>query len=624
MSEALSAERDPPGALYLGDDRCRFCVWAPESAAVAVHVLHPRDRLYPLERRPRGYHEAVVEGVRPGARYLYRLESGEELPDPASRRQPDGVLGPSAVAAREFAWRDDRFQGVPIRDLVFYEVHVGAFTQEGTFEAVIPRLGPLRDLGVTALELMPVAQFPGDRNWGYDGVFPYAVQESYGGPEGMKRLVDACHREGIAVALDVVYNHIGPEGNRLDRYGPYFTDRYRTPWGSALNFDGPWSDEVRAFFLGSALYFLDELRIDVFRVDAIHAVVDTSARPFLQELAETLRREAARQDRTVHVIAESDLNDSRVIRPAGSGGLGFDAQWSDDYHHALHAVLTGERSGYYRDFGTLEHLARAVREGFVYSGQHSIYRNRRHGNSARDCDPWRFVVCTQNHDQVGNRALGDRLAADLSFEQQKLAACGLLLSPFLPLLFMGQEYGETVPFPYFTSHSDPNLAEAVRKGRRSEFAAFGWKAEEIPDPQDVATFASARLRWDRIREPRHEALWRLHRELLRLRRERPALRPSGLSDVDAKVEERGSAITIRSRAAGDETVAVLAFGEPGSVNRLSIPAGRWERLLDTEDAAWGGPGSALPEVIETADAAHFDFRASSCVLLGRHGGDGSG
>lgn len=476
------------GATYLGDGRCRFRVWAPLADSVAVHIVAPRERLEPLARGERGYYYGELEGVEPGNLYLYLLDGRKERPDPASRYQPQGVHGPSQVVdPHAFAWSDSCWFGPAQQELIFYELHVGTFTLEGTFDAMIPHLEGLRELGVTAVELMPVAQFPGSRNWGYDGVYPFAVQNSYGGPEGLMRLVDACHRCGLAVFLDVVYNHLGPEGNYLGDFGPYFTDRYRTPWGLALNFDGADSDEVRRFFIENALYWLTEFHIDGFRLDAIHAITDKGALPFLEELAAAVHRRAERLGRRVYVIGESDLNDPRVIQPRVVGGYGLDGQWSDDFHHALHSLLTGERSGYYQDFGKLVHLARAFREGYVYTGQYSAYRRRQHGDWPRLCDACQFVVFAQNHDQVGNRARGERLSTLVSFDGLKLAAGMVLLSPFVPLLFMGEEYGETAPFLYFTSHSDPTLVEAVRKGRLEEFAAFGCE-DEVPDPQDEATF----------------------------------------------------------------------------------------------------------------------------------------
>ncbi|MGH2720829.1 MAG: malto-oligosyltrehalose trehalohydrolase, partial [Actinomycetota bacterium] len=450
----MHGHRERPGADYLGGARCRFVVWAPVRHSVEVRLLERGDergegrgRTVPLEPGDEGWFRGVLEDVRPGDRYLLRLDGEVERPDPASRYQPEGPHGPSEVVdPSAFPWTDAAWRPPAVEDLVVYEVHPGTFSPEGTFAGIAARLDHLVDLGVNALEVMPVAQFPGERNWGYDGVALYAVQNSYGGPDGFRALVDACHARGIAVVLDVVYNHLGPEGNYLDAFGPYFTDRYSTPWGRAVNYDGPHSDEVRTFFLENARYWFLDFHVDALRLDAIHGIFDASAHPFLQELAEettALEEEVGRQ---FPLIAESDLNDVRIILPGERGGYGLDAQWSDDFHHSVHALLTGERNGYYQDYGTPDHLVRALTHGFVYSGQRSAYRKRRHGNRPDEIEPSRLVVSIQNHDQVGNRMMGERLSVLVGFERLKLAAGLLLLSPSVPLLFMGEEYGETAPF----------------------------------------------------------------------------------------------------------------------------------------------------------------------------------
>jgi maltooligosyltrehalose trehalohydrolase len=398
------------------------------------------------------------------------------------------------VDPQAFEWTDLSWCGLPLSDFIIYELHVGAFTAEGTFDAVIPQLRYLKEtVGVTAIEVMPVAQFPGCRNWGYDGAHPFAVQSSYGGPDGLKRLVNACHATGLAVILDVVYNHLGPEGNYLGDFGPYFTDRYKTPWGSAINYDGPDSDAVRHYVVSNALYWVTEYHIDALRLDAIHGIFDFSAVHILKELTVAVHQQAASLGRQVFMIAESDLNDSRIIDPPSHGGYGVDAQWNDDFHHALRVTFTGEHTGYYQDFHGLKDLRTALQEGFVYQGQPSTYRRRRHGNSSQHCHPSQFIVFAQNHDQIGNRATGDRLSAQLSFEALKAAQALVLLSPNLPLLFMGEEYGETAPFQYFIDHGDPALVEAVKQGREKEFAHFNWRPEDIPHPQDPATFERCRL-----------------------------------------------------------------------------------------------------------------------------------
>ncbi len=577
----------PPGAAYLGGDRCRFSVWAP-GRRVEVHLLSPEDRRVPLEAAERGYHAGIAEGVRPGARYRIRVDGADERPDPASQFQPEGVHGPSEVVDGEFPWTDGGWRGRPLESWVIYELHVGTFTPAGTFDAAAGELDGLVELGVTAVELMPVAQFPGARNWGYDGTFPFAVQESYGGPRALKRFVDACHARGLAVALDVVYNHLGPEGNAFWGLAPYFTDRYRTPWGPAMNFDGPGSDEVRRLFVENALFWAREFHVDGLRLDAVHAIVDPSARTFLEDLADAVHAAGRDLGRPVYLVAESDRNDPRLVRPPERGGTGLDAAWNDDFHHALHALLTGERQGYYQDFGTLDDLARAFSEGFVIAGRPSSYRGRRHGASSRDIEPARFVVFAQNHDQVGNRMGGERLGALVPFEKLKLAAGAVLLAPGIPLLFMGEEYGERAPFLYFVSHSDPALVEAVRRGRREEHARQGG-AGEPPDPQDPSTFARSRLRRERQDDPPHRTLRELTRELIGLRRRLWAAGPRR-AEAAALQEQRSLRVDL-----GDSALALLHFGDGEA--RISLPprAGTWWKALDSADPRWDGPGSPRPE-----------------------------
>jgi len=603
------------GAVWLGDGRCRFSVWAPRADRVEVVLEGDPPRAVALEARPRGYHEAVVEGLTATDRYRYRLDSGPPRPDPASRHQPEGVHGPSAIVdTGSFSWSDGAWRGLPLERYAIYELHVGTFTREGTFDAVIPHLPRLASLGITAIELMPVAQFPGRRNWGYDGVFPYAAQGSYGGPSGMQRLVDACHRQGIAVVLDVVYNHLGPEGNVLASYGPYFSSRFVTPWGEAINFDGPESDEVRRFFIDNALYWTREMRVDALRLDAIHGIFDMSARPFLAQLADEVHASARAERREVLVISESDLNDPRVVRPAERGGLGHDAQWNDDFHHALHAVLTGERNGYYADFGKAGQLLEAYTRGFVLAGGYSRFRRRHHGSSSADVEPSRMVVFSQNHDQVGNRMRGERLGALVGFEALKLAAGAVVLSPCVPLLFMGEEYGETAPFQYFVSHTDTELIEAVRRGRRAEFEAFGW-SEEVPDPQDEATFARSRLDHALSGQPRHATLLRLYTELFRLRRTLGALQGPSWGEACAG---QGGLVCVR-RVAGDEEAILLL--NPSPERRAATLSGggpAWRVLLASADEAWDGPGSGLPGTLPP-ERDEVAIPAWSFALLARSG-----
>ncbi len=608
--------RFPLGATALPGGRCRFRVWAPHREEVAVHVLSPEDRTEALAKDEWGYHEAVLDGVGPGSDYLFRLDREVERPDPASRSQPQGVHGPSRVVKPEGIGREAGWFGLPLSRYVIYELHVGTFSPEGTFSGVAAALDRLRDLGVTAVELMPVARFPGERNWGYDGVYPFAVQDSYGGVAGLASLARACHERGLALILDVVYNHLGPEGNYLADFGPYFTDRYHTPWGPAVNFDGADSDGVRDYFIQNALYWLEAFGIDALRLDAVHAIKDLSARPFLRELAEAVDRAGRELNRRFHLIAESSLNDTRIIRPHEQGGFGLGAQWNDDFHHAVHALLTGERDGYYEDFGRIEHLARALDQGYVYTGQHSAFRRRRHGNPSRDLPGDRFVVSVQNHDQVGNRMMGDRLSGLVPFSDLKLAAGLLLLSPNVPLLFMGEEYGETAPFPYFVSHKDPDLVEAVREGRREEFDAFRWTGSP-PDPVDEATFASARLNPGLAEGGRHESLQALYRRLLELRRTLP---PLEIPD-EIRPEVRawpGELLTLHRRRGDQGALAIFSFRREEARFHLDLPPGDWRLLLDSEGGEWLESGSC-GEVRRIDDRGAFSVRIQprSFILLHR-------
>ncbi len=612
----MTAGEQAPGAHSLPDGGCSFLVWAPRARAVSVHLLSPTDRVVALTPEAGGYHRGLLDGVAPGALYRYRLDDARELPDPASRSQPQGVHGPSQVVSADFSWSDHGWAGLSLGCLVFYELHVGAFTPEGTLQAITPHLARLRELGVTAVELMPLCPFPGERNWGYDGVFPFAVHAAYGGPADLKRLVDACHRGGLAVALDVVYNHLGPEGNYLHPFAPYFTDRYHTPWGDAVNFDGPESDEVRRFFIASALQWVDEFHVDVLRVDAVHAIMDRSPVPFVADLTRAVHRRAHALERRVQVIAENAANDPRTVRPEGEGGWGFDAQWDDDFHHAVHTLLTGQRDGYYRDYGRLDQLAKCFREGFAYTGERSAYRGRRHGAPTVGVPATCFVVFSQNHDQVGNRPQGERLVAQAGREAAKLVAALALLSPFVPLLFMGEEYGEEAPFPYFVSHTDPALAEAVRLGRRQEFASFAWSGE-IPDPQSPATFATAKLDQSLAERPGHREIVALYTRLLRLRREVPALAAWSREHIETIVLEEARTLVVRRRVLEGEAALVAHFGAGPATVAVPLPAGSWRCLLDTAAAEWGGPGSRVSKEVASDGEARLAMAPTSLVLLDR-------
>ena len=584
----------------------RFSVWAPKATRVAVQI--EGGGTHPLASSGGGVFEATVREARAGVDYRYVLDE-RVVPDPVSRHQPHGVHGPSRVVdPSQYRWRDTEWRGLEMADAIIYELHVGTFSDEGTFRGVIPHLRKLRELGVTAIEIMPVGEFPGARNWGYDGVHLYAPQSTYGGPEELRALVDGAHAEELGVILDVVYNHLGPEGNYLESYGPYFTRRYTTPWGPAINYDDAESDEVRQFVVDNALYWVTEFHVDGLRLDAIHGIFDFSPRHILREIGEAVHAQAALLGRRALVIAESDLNDPRIVRASDACGYGLDGQWADDLHHAIHAALTGERNGYYADFGGITSIATALRTPFVLDGRYSLHRKRKHGARATGVPADRFVVCIQNHDQVGNRARGDRIAALVGFQKSRLAAALLLLSPYVPLLFMGEEYGETNPFHYFVDHGDPKLIEAVREGRRREFEQFGW-GDDVPDPQAPETFERSRLDRRRSALPHHERLQALYHDLLQLRRDEIALRP-GESEARVAHDEADGWITLElASARGRPLFALFNLSETDRrIPAATTAPGNWTLLLSTDAVTYGGCGAA-------AGALRGDRGATSAVVV---------
>jgi len=566
------------GSHPVGAHATRFRVWAPRPKELEL-VLPDQKRAIPMQRDAQGWAEVTLDGVGPGERYAYRLDGERVRPDPAGALLPDGVHGAAQVVDLAFGWRDSGFRPPPLRDWSIYELHVGVFSREGTFEGVERALGSLRELGIRAIELMPVAPFPGSRNWGYDGVNLYAVHAAYGGPKGLQKLVDAAHRAELAVVLDVVFNHFGPEGNYHADFMPIFTHAHHTPWGDGINYDGPGSEHVRRFVIDSALRWFEDFHIDALRLDAIHGIIDGSPKHVLAQLGEEVEALCSRTGRCGHLIAESDLGESRVVR-ARPGGLGMDAQWSDDFHHALHARLTGERHGYYVDFGSTAQVAKALERGYVFEGEDSKFRGGPFGDSTSDLPPEKFVVCAQNHDQVGNRGRGERLGQLVSADKVRLAAAVTLLSPHVPLLFMGEEYGESAPFLYFTSHGDPQLAKAVSEGRRKEFPELEGQ-EGIPDPQDPRTFERSVLHSDEQHDGAHASLLALHRELLALRRAHPSL-----GCVPATVSQDGEVVRVLRNSSGEKSLLLLAFDAQESV---SPPINGMHLLLDTSDARFGGP-----------------------------------
>lgn len=515
----------------------RFRVWAPKASTVDLKIA---DRLHAMQKSTGGWWELEVSQAAAGTDYAFVLNgSGPALPDPRSAWQPQGVHGPSRILDHAaFHWTDGHWQSPPLSSAIVYELHIGTFTPEGTFDAARTKLSYLRELGITHVELMPVASFPGKRGWGYDGVDLFAPQQVYGGPEALKRFVNACHEHGLAVLLDVVYNHLGPSGNYLGLFGPYFTTLHHTPWGDAVNLEDAGSHEVRRFFCENALMWLRDYHFDGLRLDAVHAYMDRSAIHFMEQLAGEVRALEAQTDKQYVVIAESDLNDPRLVRAPEAGGYGLDAQWSDDFHHAIFALLTGDRSGYYADFGKMADLAKSLKSVFVYDGIYSGFRDRTHGRPVEGLPAWRFLGYAQNHDQVGNRAQGDRLCHIASMDRAKIAAALVFTAPFVPMIFQGEEWACSSPFQYFTDH-EPELGRLVSEGRRREFAAFGWKPEDVPDPQDEQTFLRSKLCWEEQANPPHSQMLDWYKKLVAIRKAHPDLTEGTLDHVQVEFSEEG-------------------------------------------------------------------------------------
>jgi maltooligosyltrehalose trehalohydrolase len=560
-----------------------FAVWAPQARSVAVQIQNQNHSLLKTEG---DWWRVEVAEATAGTDYFFVVDGGKPVPDPRSAWQPHGVHGPSrAFNQNSFAWTDANWRAEPLESAIIYELHIGTFTKAGTFESAIERLPYLKELGVTHVELMPVNEFSGDWGWGYDGVDLYAPHHVYCGPSGpdaLKRLVAACHERGLAVILDVVYNHLGPAGNYLSLFGPYFTDRQTTPWGNAVNLDGPGSAEVRRFFCENALLWLRDYHMDGLRLDAIHALIDNSEVHFLAQLA----GEVKAFGREKFLIAESDLNDPIVVRERNAGGYGMDAQWSDDFHHALHALLTGETSGYYSDFGGMEPVAKALRDSFVYDGAFSKGRKRPHGAPAKDVPQHRFLGYAQTHDQVGNRAQGERLSHLVSEGRVKIAAALVLLSPFTPMLFQGEEFAASTPFQYFTHHEDEELARAVSEGRKRDYGGDDWRVEDVPDPQDPATFERSKLDWSELNGESHRAMLGWYRALIALRKSRAELSGREAAGVEVKYGD-GWLELVRG------TIHVLCnfASEPRA---LKIAPGADILLASYEDARLDGGIGVLP------------------------------
>jgi maltooligosyltrehalose trehalohydrolase len=578
------------GVFFSKDGKAHANVWAPGATTIKWHI--DGSEAIAMQKESLGYWHAETDILKPGGAYRFQKDDTAPLPDPASLSQPQGVHNASAaIDTNNFGWKDGAWGNVPLKEYIIYELHIGTFTAEGTFRAAGERLDYLKELGITAIEVMPVAQFPGDRNWGYDGVFPFAVQNSYGGAEGLQQFVDLCHQKGLAVILDVVYNHVGPEGNYLSAYGPYFTNKYGTPWGEAVNFDDAWCDGVRNFFIENALMWFRDFRVDALRLDAVHAIKDFSPTYILKEIRQNVDALMEATGRRHYLIAECDLNDTRFINAVdNNGGYGMDAQWIDEFHHALRVAAGQERSGYYADFDGLNHLCKAYRDAYVYDGQYSEHRKRHFGVKTENPGQ-QFVVFSQNHDQVGNRMLGERSGTLYSFEMQKLLAGAVLISSYLPLLFMGEEYGETAPFLYFVSHNDPDLIEAVRKGRKAEFTAFHAQGE-APDPQAGDTFNQSKLQWGLLKDQQHHTMLLWYQVLINLRKKHKVLASLNRKNLHTILDEAKSTLILKQWQEGQQLLYLMNFS--GSSQKILSPATEqpWKKLLDSASPQWNGPKAA--------------------------------
>lgn len=575
-------QNKPKPGIVFSEGVAKVALWGPRCKKADLVV---NGKTMSLNKAAFGYWTLETSEIKPGDHYQFSI-NGKLLPDPASLSQPDGPHKASmAVDVSDFTWTDEGWRNMPMENYIIYELHTGTFTPEGTFEAIIDKLDHLVSLGITAIEIMPVAQFPGKRNWGYDGVFPFAVQNSYGGTNGLMQLVNACHQKGLAVILDVVYNHLGPEGNYFNEFGPYFTDKYHTPWGNAINFDDAWCDEVRHYFIQNALQWFRDFHIDALRLDAVHAIKDFSPKHILKEIKENINRLMQETGQVHHLIIEFDLNDRRFIDPIEKDGYGMDAQWIDEFHHALRVTAGGKRDGYYADFNGIGHLAKAYNDAYVYDGIYSPHRLKTFGIKTNN--PGRqFIAFSQNHDQIGNRMLGERSSTLFSFEMQKLMAGAVMVAPFLPMLFMGEEWAESNPFLYFVSHTDPELIEAVRKGRKEEFAAFHAEGE-APDPQNEETFNTSKLQWELPESGLHAIMLNYYKALIALRKELPALAFLNRENLKTTIDEDANTLLLE-RWAGDQHIGCLMnFSEnacPMAIKDENI-------LLNSANSQWGGPGT---------------------------------
>ncbi|KQM78474.1 malto-oligosyltrehalose trehalohydrolase [Pedobacter sp. Leaf216] len=592
------------GVNFNGGETAEIQLWAPSASQVGI-VLSADNRVLAMQQTGRGYWHLETDQLKPGDGYLFQLLQKNEndqqetlkLADPASLYQANGVGGNStAFDLKAFKWTDAAWKGISLKDFIIYELHTGTFTPQGDLKSIETKLDHLIELGITAIEIMPLAQFPGNRNWGYDGVYPFAVQHSYGGPLALQQLVNTCHEKGLAVILDVVYNHIGPEGNHLGQFGPYFTDKYATPWGKAINFDDAGCDGVRNYFIENALMWFRDFHIDALRLDAVHALRDFGPEHILKEIKNKVLDLSRATGRDHRLIVELDLNDNRFINPTHQCGYGMDAQWIDEFHHALRVSAGQEKNGYYADFDGVGSLAKSYNDAYVYDGQYSAHRDKKFGAPATGNAGAQFVVFSQNHDQVGNRMLGERSATLVSFEMLKLMAGAVFCSPFIPLLFMGEEWAETNPFLFFTSHEGPELAEAVRKGRKAEFAYFH-NGDETPDPQSEETFLQSKADWAKIEKLQHNTMLNYYKKLITLRKTHPALSVLDRGATHAQAFQEQNCILLTRGEDENKILCILNFSQQKQDLTIGGSLDNWSLILDSSAVEWGGPGTTSSENI---------------------------
>lgn len=590
------------------DHSCEFTIWAPKANDMHL-LLETSGEKIRMNKQEFGYWTCSAKNIAPGTRYKYEINN-QPFPDPASLSQPEGVHEASEIIdLLDFTWNDSNWKNIPLNKMIQYEIHTGTFSESGDFEGIISKLDYLKNLGINTIEILPVSQFSGRRNWGYDGVYPFAVHNTYGGAKKLMKLVNAAHEKGLAVILDVVYNHFGPEGNYVGNFGHYFSGKYSTPWGQPLNFDGPYSDGVRNYVVQNVLMWCRDFHIDALRLDAVHSIFDFSAKHIMQELAEKLNELSEETGRKFYLIAESHLNDVRYINPIEKGGYGLDAQWSDDFHHAVHTLTTGEKKGYYMDFGRPEQLAKAIKNAFIFDGQYSEFRKKTYGNSTKNNPGGQFVIFNQNHDQVGNRQHGDRLISMTDFETAKVIAGAMLTAPNVPMLFMGEEYGERNPFCYFVSHLDPKLNQLVREGRKKEFSDFHAQASETKDPDAPETFEASKLSWNIEKDEEKKAMHAFYKEIIGLRKNHPVLK---VPDKDAlQIENNGKLFVMERWHKNHRILILMNFDDhphPAAVNLKKS----FSKILDSAEKKWNGSGTTAPEKI--AQNSTFQIQQKSILI----------